>query len=360
MANKNQPNDILTTLKAPWESNDHVVWLASTIRLHRSIEKFKFPQKLDTERKEYLCSLAFKDFLDIPGLSNPAILRAEEMSPMQKEFLIEHFLITESLHEANRGAGFGIDTTGEVIALFNSREHLQLQVTDCIGDLEKNWNRLMQIEEAMQKNNSFAFSRKFGFLTSDPTHCGTGLIISAYLHVPALIHTGGLLDCVEREKSEGIIASGLQGNPDELIGDILMVKNLYTLGVSEETIISSIRNAILHIVIAEKGARSQIKQQKKDSLKDAVSKAIGLLKFSFKLEASEALSAISMLKLGIEMGWISGMSVKEVNHLFFDCRRAHLSYLLGTSSPTEEIATKRADYLRRVTEAVTLDFLPKS
>lgn len=355
MTSKN--HDILATLRAPWNSNDNVVWLASTLRLYRNIEKFKFPQKLDTERKEYLSSLAFTDFLGVANLKNPAILHSEEMTPTQKEFLIEHFLLSESLHEANHGTGFGIDETGEVVALFNIKEHLQLQVTDCVGDLEKSWDRLVQIEQSIQKNNPFTFSRKFGFLTSDPSHCGTGLIISAYLHVPALIHTNELFDYLEREKAEGIIASGLQGNPDDLIGDILMIRNCYTLGVSEETIISAMRSAILHLVIAEKGARSQIKQQKKDTLKNLVSKAVGLLKFSYRLEASETLNAISMLKLGIEMGWITGMNLKEAGSLFFDCRRAHLAYLLGEVNPTEEIATKRAEFLRKATASVTLKFL---
>src|SRR5262245_49852648 len=145
MTDQNQPNrDLLPHLRSPWDSNDNVVWLASTIRLYRNTEKFKFPQKLDTERKEYLCSLAFKDFLDIPALTNPVILKAEELASQQKEFLIEHFLLSESLHESGKGAGFGIDETGEVIALFNIKEHLLLQVTDCIGDLEKSLDRLMQ------------------------------------------------------------------------------------------------------------------------------------------------------------------------------------------------------------------------
>lgn len=355
--NHQKNSQVLSSLKAPWDRNDNIIWLASTLRLCRNIEKFKFPQKLDVERKKQVLSLITQTFLTTTELTTPIILPSEEITAAQKEFLIEHFLISEGFQEADQGTAFGIDATGEFISLFNINAHVQLQITDCSGDLEKSWNRLAHIEKTMQKNFKFAFSTKFGFLTSDPMHCGTGLIVSAFLHVPALIHTNGLFDCLEREKGEGIISSGLQGNPDEFIGDILMIHNRYTLGVNEETILSSLRNAVLHTVIAEKAARSQIKSQNNKTIKDLIAKAIGLLKFSYQLEVLEALNAISMVKLGIELGWVKGMEVREVNSLFFNCRRIHLSYSLGETTPAEDIAIKRAEYLRKVSEPLAAEFL---
>jgi protein arginine kinase len=165
-----------------------------------------------------------------------------------------------------------------------------------------------------------------------------------------------LTDHMEKGKMEGVITSGLQGNPDELVGDILMLRNVYTLGINEESILASIRNAILHIVMAEKNLRSQIKSNKMANFKDHISRSLGLLKFSYQLDAHEALSAISFLKLGIELGWVKGLSVREVNTLFFDSRRSHLTYLLSEKSPSEDITFKRAEYLRKKTAAVTIDF----
>jgi protein arginine kinase len=354
--NPNNNRSALTSLHAPWDNNDNVIWLSSTVRLCRNIEKFKFPHKMESERKAHLLQLISNHYLQSTSLKDPLLLKGEEMAPHEKEFLIEHFFLSEGFQEAHEGSAFSVDKTGELIALFNIKDHLQLQCTDTSGDLEKAYSRVMTIENEIGKSLNFAFNTKFGFLTGDPLHCGTGLIVSSYLHIPALIHTKSLTDALEKEKSEGIVASGLQGNPDELVGDILMLRNLYTLGVNEESILSTMRSAIMHIVVAEKGIRTRIKQEKMPLFKDLISRACGSLKFSYQIEAPEALSQISLLKLGLELGWVKGMSIKEVNSLFIDSRRSHLSYLLGETVLAADISTKRAEFLRKKTEGILIEF----
>lgn len=345
----------LSSLHAPWDNNDNVIWLSSTVRLCRNIEKFKFPHKMEVERKAHLLQLVSNHFLQNSTLKAPVLLKGDEMTPHEKEFLIEHFFLSEGLQESHQGSGFAVDQTGEIIALFNLKEHLQLQCTDTSGDLEKAYSRVMALENDIGKSLKYAFNDKFGFLTGDLLHVGTGLIISSYLHIPALIHSKSLKDVLEKEKSEGIVASGLQGNPDELVGDILMLRNLYTLGVNEEALLATMRSAIMHIVVAEKNLRTRIKQEKMALFKDLISRACGNLKYSYQIDAPEALSHISLLKLGLELGWVKGMSIKEVNSLFIDSRRSHLSYLLSEKTIPEEIASKRAEFLRKKTADISIE-----
>ncbi len=351
MSKNNSP---LVSLHAPWDHNQNAIWLASTLRLMRNIDKFKFPHKLDAERKKHILHLASKAVLQSPELKNPYILPAEEMTPAEKEFLIEHFLLFEGLQEAAKGAAFALDASGEMIVLFNIKEHIQIQCTDTTGDLERSWSKICAIENELSKDVNFAFSEKFGFLTADPLHSGCALLASSYLHLPALIHQHTLLDLVEKERMEGITATGLQGSPDDLVGDILMLRNVYTLGVNEETILSTLRSAILRLVVAEKDARSAIKSSQDERFKDQIFRAIGLVKYSYKLDAQEALNALSLLKLGIELGWLKGVTVETINKLFFDSRRSHLTYLLSEITPGADIGVKRAELLRSQTEGLSL------
>ena len=120
------------------------------------------------------------------------------------------------------------------------------------------------------------------------------------------------------------------------------------------TILSILRNAVLRFIIAEKDARSHLQSQMKDVFKDKISKAVGVLKYSYKLDSLEALQAVSLVKLGIELGWIEGVSIRQINSLFMDCRRVHLTYLLSEVNPTEEIALKRADFVKKALEPLTL------
>jgi protein arginine kinase len=344
----------LTELRSPWNNNENSIWLASTLRLLRNIDKFLFPHKLSSDKKKHILALISKAFSEVSTLKNPHILKAEETTSAQREFLIEHFLVTEGFHESSPGAGFGFDETGEIFALFNCKDHVLLQCTDCTGNLEKAWDRLLAIETEMQKSINFAFSPKFGFLTVDPMQCGTAFFLSAYLHLPALLLTNTFLDHAGKERAEGVEFFGIQGSPDEFLGDIVVVKNCYSLGLNEQTILSMLRNAILRFVIAEKDARSHLQVQMKDLFKDRISKAVGILKYSYKLDSLEALQAVSLVKLGIELGWVEGVSIRQINSLFMDCRRIHLTYLLSEVNPTEEISLKRADFVKKVLEPLVL------
>lgn len=345
---QNPPSDSkkLKELHAPWDHNKNSIWLASTVRLCRNIEKCKFPQKLEQERKNQILDITSKAALQAPAFDHPYLLKADELTAAEKEFLIEHFLLFEGFQEARQGSAFCIDSRGEIIVIFNLKEHIQIQCTDCSEDIEKAWTKAVEIEEQIAKSSTFAFSDKFGFLTAEPTHCGTGLLVSAYLHVPALIHKHTLTDHLEKEKSLGIISTGLQGSPDDLVGDIVMLRNMQTLGINEESIISGIRNTVLRLVVAEKDARSAIKNSSDPVFKDHISRAIGLIKHSYKLDAHEALSALSFIKLGCELGWVKGITIEEVNTLFFESRRSHLTYILKEDDQNTDIAVRRSEYLR--------------
>jgi protein arginine kinase len=341
---------------APWDKNENVIWLASNLALHRNIEKFKFPQKMELERKRHLLSLLQSAFLEMPHLKKPFIIKLEECSPLEKNFLLEHFLLFDGIQEGRGAGAFILDETTTFLALLNIKDHICLECLDTSGDLEKTWDKLVAIENSLQPSFNFAFSKKFGFLTADPMLCGTGLTVTAYLHLPALIHTGALATLLEQEKNEAIIYSSLQGDPEDLIGDILTLRNAYTIGINEETIITTLRNSILKLVLAEKSARSKAKSEHNTLLQDKISRALGTLKFSYQLETVEALASLSLIKLGIEMEYIKEMSVQEVNRLFFTTRNAHLAFLLCEKFSNEEAPIKRASLLRESVAPLVCDF----
>src|SRR5439155_314028 len=115
------------------------------------------------------------------------------------------------------------------------------------------------------------------------------------------------------------------------------------------------RNAILKLLVAEKSARNTIKAENTTSIKDKISRALGILKYSFQLETVEALSSISLVKLGVELEWIKNISLLELNKIFFTCRRAHLSYSLKEKIPAEEVSARRAEFLKEMVKAATLE-----
>jgi protein arginine kinase len=352
------PNSLIFS-KKPWVNNSNPIWLASTVCLQRNIEKFKFPGKLSTDRKKQIIALVHKDLLSEDLVTsnqfiNPILIKAEEIGLLEKEFLVEHFLSTHNFNQAHIGEGFILDESGTFLATLNMRDHIRLQLIDCKGELENAWSRLVKIETRLGNFLNYSFQPKFGFLTADPTQCGTGLIVAAFLQVPGLVHSNKLQKILDANQEDSLIISGIQGNPNEIIGDILMVQNNYTLGLTEENILSTLRSFINKIIAEEIRARHQIKNEENRDLKDKVSRAYGILIHSYQIEAIEAFNALSLLKLGIETGWVTGINNEQLNELFFTSRRAHLLHNSHKKIIQEEIPHKRAEKIHKALKDVKL------
>ena len=341
----------------PWSKNDHSIWLASTLKITRNIEKFKFSGKLSTERRKQVISLVSKELLESPLISGATFGRAEEMTPIQKEYLAEHFLTGESYHQAQAGEAFIWDEKGEFLGILNLHDHFSLLWMDMREELEQTWDKLSQLESYLGKGISFAFLPKFGFLTSDSTSCGTALIAHVFLHLPALIFTRRLEEAMEKHGEDGIRQTGIQGSPEELAGDLVVLCNNYTLGVTEETIISSLRNLATKLILEEKSMRAQLKQEQhpqSNQLKDIISRAYAILLYSYQIDSLEAMQALSALKIGYDLGWVSGLDHANLNFLLFKSRRAHLLGYYGEHIPPEQLSQKRAEFIHQALKKTTL------
>lgn len=347
----------LLTKESPWSNNENPIWLGSTLQIHRNYEKFNFPGKLPPEKRKQIISVINQGLMKSQQLKNPKMIPAETLSPQEKEFLVEHFLSNQGFHQASSGEAFILDETSEFLAVINLKDHIFLEFIDVKEELENSWERLVKLESEIAQSANFAFSQKFGFLTSDPGKCGTAFIVTIFLHLPALIFAAKLEDIIRKNKEDGALHTGLQGDPTEVIGDIAAFHNTYTIGVTEENILSSLRTLGTKLVVEEKGMRKFYKQASEvetAGLKDKVSRAYAILLHSYQIDAIEALQAISLLKLGLDLDWIKGTTHAVLNHLLFACRRAHLMCQHKDNISYELLPHKRSEFIHKVLQGLTL------
>lgn len=320
------PNELFS--QNIWEEGG--IWLGSLLSLQRNLIDLKFPPKLQLEE---MASIRQSLFEALPL----TCLAAEELSPLDKEFLFEHFLCQESFQQMGKGQGIIVSPKDKLLALINWRNHLQLNLLETTPDLMGAWQRLSMLDQEIEKKYSFAFSSQFGFLTCDPTECGTALSITTYLHLPALIHTQKLQPLLPEHKEVSL--SGFEGAHD-FVGDFVLLKNRYTLGLSEEEVLHALLLASTKLAAEEKKVRTELKEN--SSIKDLIARATGLLKSAFLLETKETLNALSLLKLGHDLSLISAPSATS---LFFQCPRAHLANLLQEKN-LDLLPRKRAEWIQ--------------
>lgn len=339
----------------PWEAGSNPIWLASAFTLHRNLIRYQFPTKLASAHFQQTLSTLSDHLLKAPSLQNPHFLKAETITANDKEFLYEHFLCTNGFQNTLSGQGFLVDDSATFLSMLNIDDHLQMRLIDVTGNWEQSWNKLSQIETALSSAVEFAYNPRFGYLTSDPRICGTGLIVEAYLHLPALIHTEQLPETLQKQKEEGIAATGLSGTLDGLFGDLLVIRNSYTLGLNEANILHDVQSTGMKLMALEKTLRSHLKMENNLDMKDQISRAYGLILHSYQLETKEALDALSLIKLGVDLGWIEGITDSALNTLFFQCRRAHLSEILGEhSTDPHVIAHKRGEFIHKHIQSIQL------
>jgi protein arginine kinase len=350
-------NDPLLSSQNPWNQSTNSTWIGSSLILHRNIEKFNFPGKLNADKKKQIIALLQKSLLSSKELINPKLILADEIELVGKEFLVEHFLSNQNFQLANLGEAFLLDETNSFLAVLNLQDHLQLQSISASEDFENNWSRLVKIESEVMQTINFSFSSKFGFLASDFAQCGTGIVATLYLHLPALSYADCLNELFSTNRDEGIELTGLQGNPNEFIGDIIALKNRYTLGSTEDDILSSLRSLAIKMMVEEKSFREHLSHENESEqakVKDLVSRAFAVLMHSYRLEEVESLKALSSLKLGLDFNWIKGTSQSTLNMLLFSCRRAHLLCHYKQKISQDELPHRRAEFFHQTLKGLEL------
>ncbi len=331
---KNQKLPNAFTSNAPWSGAKDSIWPATLFLLRRNLESHLFPAKLNAKQAEEILAQIEKSF------PSHQIIPSNSLSPHLKELIFEHFMLSEGFEKQDSGRAFIVDNTAKFLGVVNLGDHLHLHHLSFDSDVSIPWKFLSNLEQTLSKQLTFSYSPRFGFLTSEPSNCGTGLLVRALLHLPAILHLGKFAQ-IEESLPEELSVKGL-GNEDEHLADFVLLENAFTLGVSEDSIVKSVQAQANSLVEKELKLRNNLTLEETQILKEKIARGFGLLSSAYSLEVNEALSSLSLVYLGTKLGWLETSEEFAFFDLFFSCRRAHLLELTNT----ESINQSRALHLR--------------
>ncbi|MDN3504941.1 MAG: hypothetical protein P0S95_05135 [Rhabdochlamydiaceae bacterium] len=338
---------------SPWSKNSTPIWPLSTFVLHRNLKEKLFPEKLDEKELNKLKNQIKAVLLNSKVLKNPTFLDIDELSQRDREYLYEHFNTLQEMKNFRSGQGFCLDETNNVLITVNFIDHICIHVNDSNSQWDETYKKMNSIDQELNSFLQFAYTEQFGFLTADPSFCGTGLVIESLLHIPLLLQEKKPIEIIHH-MDNGIMLASLARNLD-FTGDIGIIQNNYTLGTSEDQIIHLLHTNALKLMGLEKELQQKVEEKPSAVIKDKISRAIGTLTSSFQMDTKEALSALSMIKLGIQLNWIKGSDIKEVNKLFFDIQRAHLMQLSDVEPDIKELPEHRSHFLKSTLSNLSLN-----
>ncbi len=328
------------------------VVISSRVRLARNLAGMPFLARCsDEQTAEIECRL--RDCILRAGFADEThyvdIAGSEEID---RGLLVERHLISRqhanSLHK--RGVAFSQRET--LAIMVNEEDHLRLQVLRSGLALDQAVEEAIAADNRLEESLSFAFHRKYGYLTACPTNVGTGLRISVMLHLPALKMTGEIEKVFRAAHDMRLAIRGLYGEGTEATGDFFQISNQTTLGKAEDQIISEFCvDTLPHIIDYERKARDVLLTKRAIAIDDRVDRSLAVLKAAKLISSDETMYLLSLIRMGVTLGRCSQLDMATVNELFLMTQPAHLQKMLGREMEPLERAETRATYIRQRIEA---------
>ena len=166
------------------------------------------------------------------------------------------------------------------------------------------------------------------------------------IHLPSLVYTGYVNSIFQAVSKIGLTVRGLYGEGTSALGNIFQISNQTTLGESEEEIIRKLKNVILQIIEKEREIRKNLANSKGYEVEDKVYRSLGLLKYGRIISSKEAMSLLSDVKLGVEMGIIKEVDAKNITNLMILIQPASIQKYYNRKMDLEERQMKRAELIR--------------
>jgi len=320
--------------------------VSSRIRLARNVDGFPFvPRASDRQRgrveevlRSVLVALAAEPPLNY--------LRVDQLEPLVREVLLERRLISAGHAEADWVRGVAFDRAEQISVMVNEEDHLRIQFMRGGLRLEETYDRADRFDDLLSEQVPFAYSEKYGYLTACPTNAGTGLRASLMLHLPAVVMAQEMDKVIEVARAERLTLRGLYGEGTHGAGDFYQISNHVTLGPSEEEIISSVADAGNKLIDMERTARQNLCHNHKAELEHRLARALDLLRSAKTISSQEALSFLSQVRLGVEMGLLKQTPLETLNELLLLTLPAHLQTMEGRLLDSSVRNELRASYVK--------------
>ena len=320
--------------------------LTSRVRLARNLDAVSFPgHSKKAQRVKALESL-------LPAVSGLEAMKGGahegmgKLSAMDKQILVERHLI--SREHAARGVGSAVVVSKDelISVMINEEDHLRMQVILPGLQVKEAWEKLDAFDSLLENVVPYAFSPKYGYLTACPTNLGTGIRVSAMLHLPGLVLAEHINQIITSVNKLGLAVRGLYGEGTEALGNVFQVSNQMTLGESEVEIVEKLNKGVLQIVENEENARQKVLETNPKMLLNHIGRAYGILSHSHSISSKETKNLLSLLRLGVDLELFPSEHRALVDELFIVTEPAHIQRRSEGKKTAEERDVLRADLLR--------------
>src|SRR5262249_31854274 len=150
---------------------------------------------------------------------------------------------------------------GATSALINEEDHLRMQTILPGLDIDGAYRACLRAESALAGRTGFAQNNWAGYLTTALTNAGTGMRMSALVHLPVLEMSGAIELTLEAARETGSTVRGFFGEGSDAAAGFYQVSNSAAWGVDCQTIARRVESTARYLVKAEHRAREALSQE---------------------------------------------------------------------------------------------------
>jgi protein arginine kinase len=311
------------------------VVISTRLRLARNLANFPFPEYERGDDGERVQALVFDAF---SRMDNPDAFQAistGRLDSLGKRILAERGVLPyEMLRQYgaanNVTPGIVVRSDGRLTCTVNDGDHVRISSFVAGLDTAFVWETAHEVDEKMQECLQFAASHEFGYLTSQLSDAGSGMKLTAQVHLPCVSLDGQLLNTLGAAGERGFSFSASFGagtTAGSSLGAYYNVTNNNSFTGNEFDQLASLSAAAVYLADFERKLRKTVAENKPTILRDRVYKSFANAKYASFLTERDAIACLSDIKLGKDTGLVSGISYNELSAMLFRIKEAHLGFI---------------------------------
>lgn len=299
-------------LKTPaWASTlspttpDGDVVLSARARLARNLTEFPFPgQASERDLRRVAQEIRRAALADTERLADLYAISIASLSTRDRAELVDARRISPTLAEGGSHRHCLLDEAGALSIFINEEDHIRIQAVVPGNDTRAALRSAEDADARLARRLTFAHHAQWGYLTTALSNVGTGLRLSALVHLPALSFLGRLAATLEACHHLDISVRGAHGEHSQAVGALYQVSNAVTFGVQPSHLAGRVKPVVDYLAAAEREARREVGDTHADRVLQIARDAWNRVEGADRLDAAESLNLLSLLRLAAAAGLI--------------------------------------------------------
>lgn len=333
-------------LHATGPASDIVV--STRVRLARNLKTFPFPHHASAVELGTVCGDLTRRLPAFPEFADGWLLDMEQLEPVMRTALQEMNLASPALVKDPRHRSLVLSAGLDREVMINEKDHIRLAAFRAGFDPAQALADALEIDGRLENEIEPAFEEDLGYLTASPADVGTGLHVSALIHLPGLVLAGEIDKVLNALRQLQFSVRGMSGEGSTVRGALFRIANLVTLGRDEQEIVEDFQTHVGKVIIYERSARDQLYARDTLGIEDLAHRSLALMREARLITAQETFDHLSNVRLGVGLGLLDPLEPSLLNRVLVQQQTAHLEVSARRPLSPREKGAARAALLREV------------